>query len=113
METKIYQKYERAKKRVEAIKGFYKHIKVFVLINIFILVGRFYLLPQAGMVSDDEGFNNWLNWNTFIFPGIWAVVMTFHGLSVFGYKIGFFKKWEQQKIKEFMEEDLNEEKRYQ
>ena len=98
--------YEKAKKRIKRIRGFYGHVSIFIVINVLVLVMRFYFLPKWGIVSDDEGFNNWLNINTFIFPGLWGIGLAIDGLRSYG--VRFFSKWEDRKIKEYMDkEDVN------
>ncbi|MEM7186739.1 MAG: 2TM domain-containing protein [Bacteroidota bacterium] len=105
MNSADYQKYERAKKDVKALKGFYSHVWVFAFVTIMIFVVRFYLLPMFGIVSDDEGFNKWVDVNTFIVPGIWAIVLIVHGLVVHRRGTQWLRKWEERKMQEFMEEE--------
>ena len=64
------QIYEQAKKRVEAKKGFYIHLTVYILVNI--------LLVLIWTFAADGGFP----W--FIFPlGGWGIGILFHFLGVF------------------------------
>ena len=64
------QIYEQAKKRVEAKKGFYIHLTVYILVNI--------LLVLIWAFAADRGFP----W--FIFPlGGWGIGILCHFLSVF------------------------------
>ncbi|MFC2000896.1 2TM domain-containing protein [Chloroflexota bacterium] len=64
------QIYEEAKKRVEAKKGFYKHLIVYICVNILLII--IWAFPSGG------GFP----W--FIFPlGGWGIGLLFHGLGVF------------------------------
>ena len=66
-EDEIYQK---AKKRVEEIKGFYAHLCVYLVINILIVI--IWLVTSLGFFA----------W--FIFPvGGWGVVVILHALFVF------------------------------
>lgn len=67
------QIYEEAKKRVEAKKGFYTHLVVYIVVNIIlVLIWAF----VAG-----RGFP----W--FIFPiGGWGIAIIIHGISVLGGK---------------------------
>ena len=61
--------YQLAKKRVEEKKGFYIHLAVYVLVNIFLVI----IWAASG-----AGFP----W--FIFPlGGWAIGLLFHFLGVF------------------------------
>ncbi|QVY66743.1 2TM domain-containing protein [Polaribacter sp. Q13] len=93
-------KYIKAKKRVKAIKGFYVHLMVYVLGNIFISGIVIFGLIQSGYTIVDA-FSNFGVYSTWLF---WGIVMFFHWMGVFGFKsIGFGNDWEEKKIKEFME----------
>ena len=96
------QSYIRAKKRVKDIKGFYVHLSVYIIINIFISGVIIYGLMTSGD-SFSEAFSNFGVYSTWVF---WGIGMFFHWLGVFGFKsIGFGKDWEERKIREMMEKD--------
>lgn len=111
MELKSYQKYDRAKKRVKEIRDFYNHLKVFVIIMILLLIGRFYALTQLGFGWEGENFENWLDWNTYLFPAIWALVILFHGIKTYNPRI--LRGWEEKKIKQYMDKEDQESKQYE
>ncbi len=98
------EKYERAKKRVEDEKGFYRHLFVFILVNIVLQL--FY--------SDMLWDYNWMSytpwWVRFTTPLFWGLSLLIHGIYVFnGFKfLSFFKNWEEKKIQEFMDNDEEE-----
>ena len=106
MESNSYKKYEEAQKRVKKIKDFYGHIILFLVIVPLVFIVRFFVLPQMGIVSDEEGFNNWLNWNTYIFPIMWLMAIGIHALTVF--KPRKIKDWEEKKIHELIEKEEQE-----
>ncbi len=91
-------KYLRAKNTVKKIRGFYIHSFAFVVV---ILIAA--LLPFFGSEICMICFSNnpWINLLGF-FP--WGIGLFFHGVTTFHW-IGPFHKWEQRKIKQFMEED--------
>ncbi|WP_165733429.1 2TM domain-containing protein [Polaribacter sp. 20A6] len=94
------QNYIKAKKRVKAIKGFYVHLMVFVIVNIFISGVVIFGLLQSDY-SFYDAITNFGVYSTWLF---WGIGMFFHWMGVFGFKsIGFGKDWEEKKIKEFME----------
>ena len=96
------QSYIRAKKRVKAIKGFYVHFIVYVLVNIFISGVIIFGLMQSGDTFV-ETFSNFGVYSTWVF---WGIGMFFHWLGVFGFKsIGFGSDWEEKKINELMEKE--------
>ena len=93
------EKYERAKKKVKEIKGFYTHLTVYLIINTVLFLLRMDIL-QKGFVNIQAP-----NWSHFITPFFWGIGLAFHGLYVFQHKFKFFKSWEERKIKEYMERD--------
>lgn len=107
MENKSYieeQRYIKAKKRVDNIKGFYIHLLVYVLVNIFVSSIIIFGLTRDEELSLGEAithpgvFMTWLGWGIGIF---------FHWLGVFGFPSVVSKKWEERKIKELMDQDLD------
>ncbi len=84
------KRYQKAKERVEAIKGFLGNLTAYCIVIPFLV---------------------WINYRTTDFP--WAVfpalgwgfgVIT-HGMEAYGYNPLWGKSWEEKKIKEFMEKD--------
>ncbi|MDX6746196.1 2TM domain-containing protein [Polaribacter sp. PL03] len=102
------QNYIRAKKRVKAIKGFYVHLIVYILVNIFLSGIIIFGLSNSGD-SFEEIISNFGVYSTWFF---WGIGMFFHWLGVFGFKsLGLGNDWEEKKIKELMEqEDLKKRK---
>lgn len=78
------EKYHKAKKRVEDIKGFYIHLICFLVINP--------LLIYINYVTYWEH-----KWFIYALVG-WSCGLMAHGVSVFG----FGRNWEDRKIREFM-----------
>lgn len=93
------QKYIRAKKRVKAIKGFYVHLTIFILVNAFLLISRAF--SDGGW----EIFWEWQSYNTFVF---WGIGIVFHAFNVFGMGFLLGKDWEERKIKDIMDKDKKE-----
>jgi hypothetical protein len=85
------ERYYRAQKRVEEIKGFYGHLASFVLVNLFLLILN--LMTSSGYL--------WFFWPLMG----WGIGLFFHGLKVFNYSPFFNKEWEERKIKEFMDKE--------
>ncbi|AMA72868.1 MULTISPECIES: 2TM domain-containing protein [Aneurinibacillus] len=85
------EKYLRAKKRVKALKGFYIHLVVFILVNI----GLFFI---------DLLFSRDSTW--FYFPLFgWGIGLLAHGITVLGFGGLFGSEWEKKKIQEFMDKE--------
>ncbi len=106
----LEQKRKRARERVEVLKGFYNHVKIFVLINGFLYLtksGLFNRFMPEGFQMEPYYFG-WLELNLIIWGGILVV----HGIFVFHNRLPFFKKWEERQIRKFMEKDQDEVKKY-
>lgn len=99
MENKFQEEdsYLRAQKRVKAIKGFYNHLLWYIIINAIIILGII-----AGYGWD---FSQLFTFNAYSTALFWGIGLAFHWIGVFGKGIVFSKKWEDRKIKEFMDND--------
>lgn len=96
-QTEEQQKYERARKRVEELKGFYGHLSAYVVINIF--------LATINLVQSPN--NIWFYWTT----AGWGIGVIFHAIKVYNYSPFLGRDWEERKMREFIERE--EEKRRQ
>ena len=84
-------KYQKAKARVEAIKGFYIHLIVYVVVNLMLFSINMLVSPG----------NLW-----FIWPLMgWGIGFVLHALSVFGFIPRLGAEWEERKIREIMENE--------
>lgn len=84
------KRYEKAKERVEAIKGFYGNLVAYLIV-----------IPILMYINYRTTSFAW-----FIFPALgWGFGLVGHGLQAFGYNPIFGKSWEERKIKEYMEDD--------
>ena len=100
METKKSLKYFRAKKKVEALKGFYGHLAVYLIINTVII------LVSANVFEKEE--TDFSRWTIYITPLFWGIGLVSHAIHVFFQlyvKNNFLKRWEEKKMKQFLEED--------
>lgn len=84
-------RYFKAKKRVEEIKGFYGNLIAYVVVNFGLLILNLVTSPEV----------LWFFWPLFG----WGLGVFFHGMKVFNYMPFLGKDWEEQKIKEFMEKE--------
>ncbi|WP_299001228.1 2TM domain-containing protein [uncultured Tenacibaculum sp.] len=95
------QQYIRAQKKVNEIKKFYKHLVVYILINLVFIGRRIYKDIVYRDESVIEAILDINNYNLFFW---WGVVVFIHGFSVLGKDKLFSKNWEERKIKEYMEQ---------
>lgn len=98
MEPNYFEKerYDRAKKRVKKISGFYSHLLVYIVVNLMLVVVNYKQLSLG------ESYFKWHNFTTLFF---WGIGLLAHGLSVFMPYMVLGKDWEERKIKELMEKD--------
>jgi hypothetical protein len=94
------QKYLLAKKRVEKISKFYKHLASYIIVNIFLTA-----IFIAGDVNDGDTFSEALfNYHNYKIWMYWGIGIAFQALNTFGLNLFFNKSWEERKIKRYMEE---------
>jgi hypothetical protein len=98
------EKYRRARKRIEEIKGFYIHLFIYLIINTVILVVIY-------VATRDEGGNFWEAGHFFTLF-FWGIGLLFHAIHTFKLNPFFGEKWEKRQIRKYMEKDREESKKY-
>ena len=82
-------KYLKAKERVAALRGFYRHLGVYVIVNMGLFLINMAVSPET-------------LW--FIWPLMgWGIAIVLHALRVFGGAFG--SNWEEKKIDELMKKE--------
>ncbi len=84
-------KYEAARKRVKALKGFYTNLFIYIVVNIFLIIINLVMSPN----------HLWFYW---VLIG-WGVGIVIQAISVFGKNSLFGSDWEDKKIKEYMDKN--------
>ncbi len=88
--------YEIAAKRVKKIKGFYVHLTVYCVVNMYIIYFNIQNLNPG---------ESYFQFKNFITAFFWGIGLVAQAVSVFGPNIVFGKTWEEKKIKQYMEKD--------
>lgn len=88
--------YLKAQNKVKKIMGFYRHLMVYVIINIFLII----------IINVNSSASFW-SFETFSTAFFWGIGLGFHALGVFGPDLVFGKNWENRKIKEYMDKENN------
>lgn len=99
------QKYYNAKKRVDAERGLYIHLVIYIVINITILFFRYKILSVINTDAKDENFFFWWKFGNIITPVAWGIALLFHWLWAYKKTFLFNKKWENKKIEKLMEKE--------
>jgi len=88
------QKYSRAKKKVDNLKGFYWNLFSYCLVIPFLIFIN--LMTSASYL--------WFWW-----PMLgWGIGLAFHAYGIFGTNALFGKDWEENKIREIMKKESND-----
>lgn len=103
MESRNSNKYKRAQKKVQDLKGFYKHLAIYLIVNLIIIGSSFTRFYSSVTSVAEVNFERWLTLNTFSVAFFWGIGLAFHAFKVFDFK--FFKSWEDRKIKEFLDKE--------
>ena len=89
--TEEQKRYDRARKQVIEIKGFYTHLLTYISVMIFLFM--------LNMFTSSHTY-----W--FIWPALgWGIGIIAHANSVFVFKGFFGHDWEEKKIKQLMDKD--------
>lgn len=106
MENFEETKYERAKKKVKALKGFYEHLTIYLIVNITIQIIKMDVLD---FITNGRPFDwdltNWWNWNVHSVWFLWGIALAIHAFVTFKDDFGLGKDWEKRKIRELMDEE--------
>lgn len=105
LKTSEQEKYERARKKVDAIKGFHNHLTVYIVINLVLLLIKTNIMTAFADKEFDWNFEAWLAWNTWGTMILWGIGLAIHGLYVYRHKFKFLKRWEDRKIRELIEKE--------
>ncbi len=91
-----YERYQKAKKQVNEIKGFYGHLTSYVIVLVILIYINLKYTPEY----------LWFIWTMFG----WGIGLFFHAVRVFNWFPFLNKEWEERKIKQFTDKDKNKNK---
>ena len=98
------ERYNLAYKKVKRIKGFYSHLKAYVVVNLVIIISSL----NRNFISSDFEKSDLFEWHTYSTAFFWGIGIVIHWITVFGRDWFFSNEWEERKINEFMEKEKNE-----
>jgi hypothetical protein len=84
-----HPRYKEARRRARAVRGFYVHALVFVLVNAGLIAIN--LLSTPGRL--------WFGWGM----AGWGIGLAAHGLSVFAFGGLLGRDWEERKIRAYLD----------
>lgn len=103
------ERYNMAFRKVKRIKGFYSHLKVYLIVNVIIIISSLNR-NFFGSHFTDSGLFEWHTYSTAFY---WGLVVVGHALSVFGRDFFFSDDWEQKKIQEYMKKEEANKKKWE
>ena len=95
------RKYVQAKNRVEKLKAFYTHLTVYIIVNTAISAFKIIRNIKRGESFEEAFFDI----NTSGVWLLWGIGLAIHAFAVFGLPLILGHNWEEEKIKQFMEEE--------
>lgn len=95
--------YQKAQRRVQKLKSFYKHLSIYCIINCFIIYFNIKNL------HDGESYFQFKNFLTAFF---WGIGLFSHAVKVFAPNIFLGEDWEARKIKELMSKDQTQSQKW-
>lgn len=94
------KKYIRARKRLDELKKYYRHLIAYIVVNIGISAIKVNDIMDRGDTFS-EAFQDFDVYAVWLF---WGIGLAFHTFKVFGAKLFLDKNWEEKKIQEYMNE---------
>ncbi len=95
------QQYLQARKKVEKVSKFFKHLSVYIAVNLFLSA-----IFIIGDIEDGDTFNeaffNIYNYKIWFY---WGIGLLFQAISTFGLPVIFNRNWEERKLKKYLEEE--------
>jgi hypothetical protein len=92
-------RYMKAVKRVEEIKGFYGNLTAYIVVNVALMIINLATSPEY----------LWFFW-----PMLgWGIGVVFHGMKVFNYMPFLGREWEEKKMREFIEQEKRKKDQWQ
>ncbi len=104
------EKYDNARKKVNAIKGFHSHLTAYIVVNIVLLLLKANVISALADQDIDLNLERWLQWNSWSTVILWGIGLLIHGIYVYRHKFKFLKNWEERKIREIIEEEEMEQR---
>ena len=93
------ERYQKAQKRVQEIKSFYRHLLVSSIV-------------MGALIYINLKFTPEVYWFLWVLLGT-AIPIIFHGIKVFNVVPFFNKDWEEKKVKQFMEEEKSNKNKFE
>lgn len=95
--------FEIAYRKVKRIKGFYSHLKVYIFVNVIIIISNLNI-DFIGTRFEVNGLQSLHTYSTAFY---WGIALLIHAFTVFSVDMFFSDKWEEKKIQKYMEKEAS------
>ncbi|MFH6968586.1 2TM domain-containing protein [Flavobacterium sp. FlaQc-28] len=103
------ESFNAAYRKVRRIKGFYSHLKVYIIVNIIIIISNL----NNGFIGNRIEIRGFRDWEVYSTAFYWGIALAIHAFTVFGPDIFFNKDWEDRKIQKYMEKEAQNKKKWE
>lgn len=103
------ENFNTAYRKVRRIKGFYSHLKVYIIVNIIIIISNL----NNGFIGNRIEIRGFRDWEVYSTAFYWGIALAIHAFTVFGPDIFFNKDWEDRKIQKYMEKEAQNKKKWE
>lgn len=88
----------KARKQVDSLKGYYRHVLIYLVVNIFVSINKI----VDHLSNGDSMFDAIFDYSTFALWLVWGIGLAIHSIRIFGPDVFFNKNWEERKIRDYM-----------
>lgn len=88
--------YQKARRQVERLRGFYVHLFIYVAVNMLIVYYNYTHLKPG---------ESYFQFKNFFTATVWGVALVAHAAVIFLSGSTFFQRWEERKIRQLMEKE--------
>ncbi len=103
------ENFNAAYRKVRRIKGFYSHLKVYIIVKIIIIISNL----KNGFIGNRIEIRGFRDWEVYSTAFYWGIALAIHAFTVFGPDIFFNKDWEDRKIQKYMEKEAQNKKKWE
>ncbi len=103
MEFKNKDKLIRAKKRVDNIKGFYKHLLVYFIVNSMLSTLKVFHNMKGGETFQEAFYD----FSTFVLWMAWGIGIIFHWVGLLDDSSISLSLWKSKKLNQYLDEEKN------
>jgi len=91
-------RYQQAKRQVERLRGFYRHLFSYIIVNAMIVVYN---------IKHLEPGETYFQFKNFFTATFWGIGLLAHAIIIFLPHMSFFRNWEEKQIRKLMEKKKN------